>query len=512
MLDISIVHKNTKQLIQSSAHGKNKMKDINFEKKTLCICVSGQFRGDINSIHKLRDRVNELSCCFDVSVIFSLWNKPGKKNMGAMHFEQLPRVFEKDASLLIPYDFYGPDFWSHLPSALQKIEYETLYDFPCDLKKVFPQAIFDYEEEVLDLSIENKPNDNSKKMLYKIWRCNELKKSLERTNDKKFDYVMRLRPDINLKILSIDNMQSLTNDALYLPNIKPNTKRYYDVIALGSSLNMDKYSDFFSQTFSNHDWLNVHIDLFKYLNKNVKKIKCLNGFIKVGALFATSHLTVKDLQKDNPFFRIALDVMDDSFEKENFQMIDEMFLSPQEKCSIYLYLANYFFEKENFKYSLKALVKADITERKNLKIVHARERFIAKLLAGLVFNINPNELQLTKLVSGDNESHVSLNVFNIQENKIYKQELNKLFFKFINDGRFVTSDELSIAISHLYVDENVINQLRDLAIIHEESNLMLSYRLMSVASENRPNGPLIRKKMHQYKERSYLSSDSSMDD
>lgn len=77
-------------------------------------------------------------------------------------------------------------------------------------------------------------------MYYKIYKCNELKKEQEKINNKKYDIVIRIRPDgiLNKKITFEDNY--LNN--IYV-TIGENNTWISDTFAHSSSNNMDYYSN-----------------------------------------------------------------------------------------------------------------------------------------------------------------------------------------------------------------------------------------------------------------------------
>ena len=79
--------------------------------------------------------------------------------------------------------------------------------------------------------------------LYSVWRCNQLKKDYELENNFIYDWVIRTRYDFGLsEPLIIDN---LDNNIIYAPNDNSHKYGFNDQFAIGSSFNMDTYSDVF---------------------------------------------------------------------------------------------------------------------------------------------------------------------------------------------------------------------------------------------------------------------------
>ena len=107
--------------------------------------------------------------------------------------------------------------------------------------------------------------------LYSIYKCNELKKEYEKQNNFKYDLVIRTRLDFGFH--EPLNINEYDPKFIYVPN-DFGTKRYgfNDQFAIGSSYNMDIYSDVFNKieyTLNSYGDLMGHEQLIqKHLENN----------------------------------------------------------------------------------------------------------------------------------------------------------------------------------------------------------------------------------------------------
>ena len=77
--------------------------------------------------------------------------------------------------------------------------------------------------------------------MYSIHKCNELKKNYEIENNFKYDFVIRTRYDFGLsEPIYIDNFD---RNIIYAPNDNSHAYGFNDQFAIGSSENIDIYSD-----------------------------------------------------------------------------------------------------------------------------------------------------------------------------------------------------------------------------------------------------------------------------
>ena len=90
--------------------------------------------------------------------------------------------------------------------------------------------------------------------LYGVYKCNQLKKDYELENNFKYDWVVRTRYDFGLsEFLNIDNFD---NNFIYAPSDNSHNYGFNDQFAIGSSFDMDVYSNAFleiKQTLESHN-------------------------------------------------------------------------------------------------------------------------------------------------------------------------------------------------------------------------------------------------------------------
>ena len=80
--------------------------------------------------------------------------------------------------------------------------------------------------------------------LYSVYQCNQLKRDFEFENKFKYDWVIRTRSDFGLS--EPVNMNKFNSDIIYAPNDNSHRYGFNDQFAIGSSKNMDIYSNVFS--------------------------------------------------------------------------------------------------------------------------------------------------------------------------------------------------------------------------------------------------------------------------
>ncbi|WP_422475565.1 hypothetical protein [Endozoicomonas sp. ALB032] len=234
----------------------------------LCICISGQARGQLESMNDLAKQLTQVPSNVEITCIFSLWKNASSKVEGPLDFPQLARIFERNLSFTIPTSFYHQNLWKELPKTYQRLKYNDL-DVETTIRNLFPNSIIDIEDQILDLELPAHLNGrNSKKMLYKRWRANEIKKKIERDRNKQFDLVVVSRPDLNLKLnFSEIAKNNAVEGKIYLP-LNSNHKNYTnDVMAYGSSKSIDIYTLLFYKSMLK-EWRYIHNDLYFHLESN----------------------------------------------------------------------------------------------------------------------------------------------------------------------------------------------------------------------------------------------------
>tara|TARA_E500000331_G_C17258181_1_gene714049 strand:+ start:812 stop:1552 length:741 start_codon:yes stop_codon:yes gene_type:complete len=101
--------------------------------------------------------------------------------------------------------------------------------------------------------------------LYSVHTCNKLKKNYEDENNFKYDYVIRTRYDFGVSVPI--NIEDFNRDIIYAPNDNSHAYGFNDQFAIGSSENMDIYSNVFPNIESIIDSHRDGIYTAHYCNK-----------------------------------------------------------------------------------------------------------------------------------------------------------------------------------------------------------------------------------------------------
>tara|TARA_B110000091_G_C13752537_1_gene448354 strand:+ start:120 stop:929 length:810 start_codon:yes stop_codon:yes gene_type:complete len=148
--------------------------------------------------NKLIDALSE----YDVQFFISTWKNIGRKSTGALNFPQLSRISSPQIARLLLQNtseeedmrLKFPNFFDEIEKQIQDEEFINAED----LNRSYPAAIVDlenesdYKEDAFGIEI----SANTKKMLYKMDKCNQMKRNYEESNDMIFDAVVRIRPDL----------------------------------------------------------------------------------------------------------------------------------------------------------------------------------------------------------------------------------------------------------------------------------------------------------------------------
>ena len=101
--------------------------------------------------------------------------------------------------------------------------------------------------------------------MYSIYKCNELKKEYEKENSFEYDWVIRTRADFGLS--EPLNLSQFDNSIVYAPNDNNHNYGFNDQFAIGSSKNMNIYSDTFLYIKETIDSHNAGIKTAHYCDK-----------------------------------------------------------------------------------------------------------------------------------------------------------------------------------------------------------------------------------------------------
>jgi tetratricopeptide (TPR) repeat protein len=239
----------------------------------IAFCISGQFRDEEMSFTKTSALAERLGA----TVFVSTWKKRGTKSSGVIFESQLIRMFGADFARLLPYELQRGRFSQIFPEFERRIA-ETIPDVTPDaITRYFPNAIYEIEDETFDLRFEQTEIDsNSLRMLYKIWRCNALKREHERRAGQQFDIVVRMRPDV-VPMLTPTQLETILSEDL--PNSlwtsNPRPSHLGDTLAVTNSALANYYASLFGKAVQSPyvPWRFIHFELHEHIVARGIKIR-----------------------------------------------------------------------------------------------------------------------------------------------------------------------------------------------------------------------------------------------
>ena len=225
----------------------------------IAICISGQVRTGREKLEEIAKEIRKI----DADVFISVWRKVGGKAFDVGHTEiNLHRNLGPKIALFIPKnwsDHFGkvfPDLSSHLP---QNKELTT-----AELLEIFPNAEVEIEDDRPDLDMPKEKN--SLRMLYKIWRSNEMKRAAEHKRGAPYKKVIRSRPDMLLNYEALAKVECAA-DELHVKIRQGHS--LHDSFWFGRSETTDKMADFYAvaQNADQDSWSGIHQELTAYAKK-----------------------------------------------------------------------------------------------------------------------------------------------------------------------------------------------------------------------------------------------------
>ena len=230
----------------------------------IALCLSGQPRNITRSIPNILEKMD-----FEFDVFcHSWWDK-----------NSINSKFKKEDSVVS----------SHTDNNWVSQLYENL-----NIKKILieEQVNFNVADVVEQRKFKYSIPFNNYSSLYSVYRSNELKSNFEIEKNFKYDWVIRSRYDFGLaKKITIEN---LDNNKVYVPDDNSHNYGFNDQFAIGSSKNIDVYSETF-----------FHIEeLTKSHNPGI---------------YVTSYCERPDNMAQEQWVQKQLESNDISFELKNFQ-------------------------------------------------------------------------------------------------------------------------------------------------------------------------------------------------
>ena len=212
-------------------------------------------------------------------VFISTWSSRGAKTSGVVNRHQAARMFGSIFEQVMPRSLIGG---SRLLQIFPDLE-ELLDDrSPVEagaLLQWFPGAAIDIEDDsVLHLGFSEPVEDsNSLRMLYKLWRCNQMKVRRERDNGRRYDVVVRLRPDV-VPHLTPEMLEFVSADEsgrrYFLPEGRMRADYLNDVAAASGSEAADHYASLFGAAVLSpgRRWRLIHHELSEHLERRGAEI------------------------------------------------------------------------------------------------------------------------------------------------------------------------------------------------------------------------------------------------
>ncbi|MDJ0388069.1 hypothetical protein QMO56_08075 [Roseomonas sp. E05] len=235
----------------------------------IALCIAGQLRDE----HLTLPQAARVAERLGAKVFISTWQRRGTKITGVIGDSQAGRMFGREFALALPEPLLGgtrlPDAVPGFGAAVNAHYGEVTR---AELEAYLPGAEIDIEDQdLLCLDLETEAADvNSLRMLYKIWRCNAMKRRFEKAAGERFDLVIRMRPDLAIDIAPADAavMHGLCQEgAILIPDGGRMVRFLKDTIAVASSAGDDQYARLFGQAVlaPHRPWQLIHAELHDHL-------------------------------------------------------------------------------------------------------------------------------------------------------------------------------------------------------------------------------------------------------
>ena len=241
----------------------------------ICICVSGSMRNFEGNFQWLHDaRVDH-----NIDVVVATWTQRGGKLSGALGPSRLPGMLPEGVFTVLPVTWLGKHFFEVLPElkniALKRMLDEHISDEQLQseipgcvahVEDAFPFEFFEGPRKDPKNAIADDPF--SLRSLYKIWQADIMRRNLEYTRNKKYDVVVRVRPDRVPKSIDKIILGKIKHRSLWIDAVNLETGFAGDQFALGDSDTMVTYANAFLWALEQHrngTWVQIHSSLFQYL-------------------------------------------------------------------------------------------------------------------------------------------------------------------------------------------------------------------------------------------------------
>lgn len=234
-------------------------------------CIYGQLRDEDLTFPETARIAAESGA----SVFLSTWRRRGAKTGGAANLSQFFRMFGREAGFALPrrlgYRFSEsfPDFAARATAGAGEVE-------PGQLRGWFPGVTLDIEDEALDLDFAGSHSDNnSLRMLYKLWRAVGLKRAEEKRRGRRFAAVVLFRPDVLPPEPAQMPPPAALPEAIFLPPGGWGPRHAHDVLIVCSSETADAIGALFGRAVLERvsGWDGIHPQLHDHLASLGKEIR-----------------------------------------------------------------------------------------------------------------------------------------------------------------------------------------------------------------------------------------------
>ncbi len=269
--------------------------------KKIAFCISGQIRS-FDALKLLNEEIIRIkdNFNFEIKVFLSTWKQKGLKKDGGLHPAHVMRIYDEKLCPYLPESWINEKdptkFWSYCPKNLERINnLANKSSSNLSIEKILELINVDYidlEDENIDLEfddwhISKKFQPNTKKMHYKVWKCNAAKKYYERQNGP-FDFVIACRPDLSIRFRHNINKLEINDNEVFCQIFKnpPILNRQIgDMIRLSNSKTADLLSSMFSRTIeSPNSWYDAHFDYYQFCKGRGMKLNRIQEVIKLQPL------------------------------------------------------------------------------------------------------------------------------------------------------------------------------------------------------------------------------------
>lgn len=212
---------------------------------------------------------------FQTDVFMHLWETVGPRSFGPDRSEHQPLPREDYHSGINPSQrldiTHVVDVWK--PVSITVENYDTLHT---SFANAVTPILKERDRRGIPAGFEHHHPLSVRSMLYKRYKCNELKRSYEKLHNMKYDLVIQSRPDVVLTQQLVDQVL-LDHSKLYFHNCRSQTPdpEINDFGAIGTSEQIDMWCDLYEKVDGLFDRIRQEENFFKFLNPHKMYVQYL---------------------------------------------------------------------------------------------------------------------------------------------------------------------------------------------------------------------------------------------